>query len=154
MGGDCPAGTDIIDCDYCPFADDGECDDPQFCPPGTDVNDCCATPEDEICDELGMGGQCPKGSDPWDCGYCPTPADGICDEVEEIGGLCPPGSDAVDCCAHLKDGVCEEMGMGGDCPPGADIWDCGYCPWADDEQCDEPEGTDLCGEGSDPKDCP
>lgn len=154
MGGACPDGTDGFDCGRCIYLDDGECDEPELCPPGTDTNDCCATPDDGVCEELGMGGDCPTGSDILDCKYCPTPEDGICDEVEEIGGLCPPGTDAVDCCAHLKDGVCEEIGMGGDCPPGADIWDCGYCPWADDDQCDEPEGTDLCGEGSDPKDCP
>ena len=154
MGGDCPPGTDLIDCNYCIYTDDGECDEPDLCPPDSDTNDCCANLMDDVCDELGMGGMCPEGSDIWDCGYCPTPEDGVCDEVEDIGELCPPGSDAVDCCAHLKDGKCEEQGMGGTCPAGSDIWDCGYCPWADDDQCDEPEGTDLCGEGTDPKDCP
>ena len=153
MGGDCPAGTDYYDCGYCIYTDDGGCDDPGLCPPGSDLNDCCANLEDGICDEQGMGGACPKGTDLLDCKYCPTQGDGVCDEVEEVGGLCPPGTDEADCCAHLKDGVCDELGMGGACPAGSDIWDCGYCPWTADDQCDEPEGTDLCGEGSDPEDC-
>ena len=40
-----------------------------------------------------MGGMCPNGSDPWDCGFCQWTFDGECDEPN----LCPPGSDAADC---------------------------------------------------------
>ncbi|WP_293256174.1 hypothetical protein [Nannocystis sp.] len=91
MGGDCPPGTDMFDCGYCIYTDDGGCDEPDLCAPGTDKNDCCASIEDGVCDEMGMGGQCPQGSDMFDCGYCPTPEDGVCDEIEDSDGLCPPG---------------------------------------------------------------
>lgn len=155
MGGACADGTDMFDCGYCVYEADGECDEPEgtgFCPEGSDALDCCATPGDGVCEEDGMGGACPAGSDLFDCNYCPTIEDGVCDEVEVIGGLCPPGTDTFDCCATPKDGFCEEEN--GKCPAGSDVWDCGYCPWAGDGECDEPEGTDLCGETTDPEDCP
>ena len=93
QGGECPDGSDILDCGGCPWTDDGVCDEPNDCPEGTDVNDCCATPKDGVCEEEGQGGECPDGTDFFDCGECKWVDDGECDEPD----LCPPGSDTKDC---------------------------------------------------------
>ena len=50
----------------CHFERDGECDEPNLCYPGTDTFDCCASEPGE-CEEERYGGECPNGSDPWDC---------------------------------------------------------------------------------------
>ena len=133
---------------YCPYVGDGYCDEPNFCPEGTD-SDCCATPGDTVCEEVSLGGDCPDGTDWFDCGYCPDNrnGDGFCDEPN----ICPPGTDD-DCCATWADGTCEEAAMGGACDDGTDWFDCGYCPaeFTNDHFCDEP---DLCPQGSDAADC-
>jgi len=157
MGGMCPDGTDYHDCGYCPeyFHDNGFCDEPEgrdYCPDETDPLDCCAS-VNGICEEVGMGGECPVGSDNFDCGVCQFTEDGYCDEPEGTD-LCAEDSDFYDCCAVVQNGICEEEGMGGECPPTTDLHDCGYCPWEGDGDCDEPEGNDLCAEGTDPEDCP
>jgi len=144
-GGACPFGSDPYDCGYCLGVQDGFCDEVD-CPPGTDLFDCCATPEDGVCEEVGMGGACPAGSDYYDCGYCLLIDDGWCDDP----GLCPPGTDANDCCALPENGVCEEVGMGGACSAGSDYYDCGYCLLIDDGWCDDPG---LCPPGTDASDC-
>jgi hypothetical protein len=145
MGGNCPKGSDYWDCGYCPFMNDGNCDEGFDCPNGSDGEDCCATQQNGVCEEQSQGGMCPDGSDPWDCGFCPFDADGFCDEPDP----CPPGSDS-DCCATQENGVCEEIDQGGMCPEGTDSWDCGECPFTNDGACDEP---DLCPPGSDKDDC-
>ena len=158
MGGDCPVGSDWYDCGYCPpdWVGDGLCDAPDFCPEGTDAADCCAHPTDGVCEETGMGGECPAGSDWYDCGYCPPDwiADGICDEVQQ-GGWCPSNSDVEDCCATWDDAVCEEPSADGACPTQSDYLDCGYCPeqWVDDGICDETRVGGPCPDGSDGEDC-
>jgi hypothetical protein len=134
MGGACPDGTDLFDCGGCPYTNDGFCDEPDACPSGSDEADCCAGIENGVCEELGQGGDCPVGSDAWDCGSCPYANDGFCDEPD----YCPSGSDEADCCAGIENGVCEELGQGGDCPDGSDFWDCGECPYDLDGACDEP----------------
>lgn len=139
-GGACAKGSDGWDCGYCLTPNNSVCD-PQ-CPPGTDASDCCASHMDGVCEEASHGGDCPDGSDFYDCGDCPYANDGGCDEPH----LCPPGSDKPDCCASVKDGVCEEEGFGGSCPEQSDYYDCGYCPLEPDGFCDEvgcPPGTDL-----------
>jgi hypothetical protein len=45
-GGVCSDRRDWVDCGYCPFTNDGVCDEPDLCPPGTD-SDCSAEPEPE-----------------------------------------------------------------------------------------------------------
>jgi hypothetical protein len=145
-GGDCPVGTDFFDCGGCEWLNDGVCDEPFLCPPGSDKPDCCATEENGVCEEVGMGGDCPVGDDAVDCGSCQWANDGYCDEPN----LCPPGTDGDDCCATEENGVCEEVGQGGDCPDHSDDWDCGYCQWLNDGECDEPN---LCPPGSDVPDC-
>jgi len=145
-GGECPNGTDPYDCGVCQWVDDGVCDEPGLCAPGSDAADCCATAENGVCEEMSQGGECPDGSDPWDCGFCQWTNDNECDEPD----LCPPGSDSDDCCAVQENGVCEEMSQGGQCPDGTDPWDCGFCQWTNDGECDEPN---LCPPGSDAEDC-
>jgi len=146
MGGDCPVYSDYFDCGYCVFANNNFCEEPQFCPVGTDEVDCCATPENGVCEEMSMGGMCPDGTDPYDCGVCEFQNDGFCDEPD----FCAPGSDTADCCATPQDGVCEEMSMGGMCEDGTDHFDCGYCIDENDGFCDEP---DFCPVGTDTVDC-
>jgi hypothetical protein len=71
-GGDCvPPGPD-----WCQYANDGTCDEPQGsgeCPAGSDTTDCagvvreCQYIGDGECDEGGTTGYCPAGSDTADC---------------------------------------------------------------------------------------
>lgn len=142
-GGTCPKGSDIWDCGYCPNPGDYYCD-PE-CAPGTDFVDCCPNLRDGVCEDESQGGPCPDGGDYYDCGYCPFLEDGYC--AEPLG--CPPGTDGADCCAGLENGVCEEESQGGPCPETSDFYDCGYCPWAHDFSCNEPQ----CPPGSDFDDC-
>ena len=146
MGGMCAPYSDFYDCGYCPFTDDQVCDAPDFCPAGTDDADCCATLQDGVCEEMQFGGMCPDGTDFYDCGQCPFENNGTCDVPLD----CPVDTDAVDCCAHVEDGVCEEMQFGGMCQDGDDFYDCGYCPYENDGFCDVPF---FCPDGSDLVDC-
>lgn len=109
--------------DSCRWANDGECDDPQFggpayCPEGTDRTDCralaiggddsCQWANDGQCDEPGIGtGVCTTGTDVSDCeavaflrhrdNTCDTAFDGTCDEPEIGTGTCEALSDTADC---------------------------------------------------------
>lgn len=102
-GGECPDGTDYLDCGYCPAAwvDDGLCDEVRVggtCPENSDGGDCCATPRNGTCEEESLGGPCDDLTDWFDCGYCPEVwlEDGLCDETPALWA-CPDGSDASDC---------------------------------------------------------
>lgn len=103
MGGECPdGGADFYDCGYCPDPWQGDlyCDQPEgldLCPADTDPLDCCGY-KDGMCGEMSMGGECPDGSDNYDCGYCPDEwqGDGFCDEPQGED-LCPEGTDPLDC---------------------------------------------------------
>eukprot|EP01050_Picozoa_sp_SAG11_P006664 SAG11_NODE_526_length_8740_cov_27.364194_2_plen_231_part_00 len=62
----------------CPYAHDGECDEPMYCGDGTDCSDCgnCATQEvDDTC-RYALDGECDEprycalGTDCTDCDYC------------------------------------------------------------------------------------
>ena len=123
-----------------------ECDEGTQCPPGADPTDCCGTDKDGVCDEASGGGTCPKGSDIYDCGYCPWTEDRYCNE----GTDCGPGTDVFDCCAGVQNGVCEEAGRGGACPDGSDFYDCGDCPYTGNGTCEE---SSVCPPGSDKPDC-
>jgi hypothetical protein len=147
MGGNCPVGTDVFDCGGCEYVNDGFCDEPFLCPPGSDKPDCCATEENGICEEVGMGGDVPRRLRFVRLRRVPVQNDGYCDEPQ----LCPEGTDGDDCCATEQDGICEEVDQGGMCPEGTDWIDCGECQWANDGECDEPF---LCPEGTDGNDCP
>ena len=51
-----------------------------------------------VCEEEGLGGTCPPGSDSFDCGTCPSIKDGYCDKAcnnsdcEWDGGDCEGGA--------------------------------------------------------------
>ncbi len=145
MGGVCAPYSDYYDCGYCVFSGNGSCDEPDFCPVGTDT-DCCATEQNGVCEEQGMGGMCEDGTDYYDCGYCPFEQDGACD----VPDFCPPDTDVQDCCATPGDATCEEQQFGGMCEDGSDFFDCGYCPFEQDGFCDAPF---FCPEGTDEADC-
>lgn len=81
---------------------------------------------------------------------CPLADNGVCDEPER----CRPRTDDRDCRGQ------EPAGSDANVDPTEDGGDdngddSAYvdCPWPSDGQCDEPEGTDFCVEGSDPQDC-
>lgn len=145
MGGVCAPYSDYYDCGYCVFSGNGSCDEPDFCPVGTDT-DCCATEQNGVCEEQGMGGMCEDGTDYYDCGYCPFEQDGACD----VPDFCPPDTDVQDCCATPGDATCEEQQFGGMCEDGSDFFDCGYCPFEQDGFCDAP---DFCPPDTDVEDC-
>ncbi|WJY20578.1 hypothetical protein QTA57_12090 [Fontisubflavum oceani] len=102
----------------CPWAFDGECDEPGIgtglCGVGTDTADCgggtasgpnsCQWAFDGECDEPGMGtGLCAAGTDTADCASvggpnsCQWAFDGECDEPGIGTGLCAAGTDTADC---------------------------------------------------------
>jgi hypothetical protein len=153
-GGTCPMGSDWYDCGYCPvsLSSNGSCDEPNVCPIGTD-GDCCATRKDGVCEEQSRGGECPDGSDTFDCGYCPErwAANGICDEPD----ACPEGTDGADCCAHFGDGVCDELSASGACGPNSDWFDCGYCFafLVGNGTCNEVQQGGSCPHNTDTEDC-
>lgn len=109
--------------DSCRWANDLECDDPQFggtgaCAPGTDASDCRA---------MAVGGD----------NSCRLASNGQCDEPGIGTGLCTSGTDTTDCravaflrnrsnrCASAFDGVCDEPGVGtGRCAANTDTADC------------------------------
>ena len=124
----CPIGTDTNDCEgateSCLYTNDGECDEITFCPAGTDTDDCCP-----------VGGQQPL-SDDADCstvdGYpdgpivadCPYKNDGECDE--NLLGLCDPGTDYNDCClGDAGFGSEDNFECGDRTPHSCDIKQCG-----------------------------
>eukprot|EP01050_Picozoa_sp_SAG11_P013097 SAG11_NODE_1507_length_4776_cov_55.272611_4_plen_244_part_00 len=75
---DVPAVTKKPPNDSCPYAHDGECDEPMYCGDGTDCSDCgnCATQEvDDTC-RYALDGECDEPrycaleTDCTDCDYC------------------------------------------------------------------------------------
>ncbi len=108
-----------------------------------EVNCDCIGGMDGDCD---VGGLCILGKCLPFTEECPYEIDGECDE----GTFCDFGTDVFDCCATAKNNTCEEVGGGGVCPVYSDFFDCGYCPFVDDDECDEPL---LCPTGTDVNDC-
>ena len=147
FGGMCEDGTDFFDCGYCPYEQNGFCNQ-GVCPFDTDLVDCCAIYKNGVCEEMQFGGMCEDGTDFFDCGYCliDLVGNGVCD----VPNFCPPGTDKPDCCATQNDGVCEELQFGGICEDGTDFYDCGYCPYEEGGGCDVP---DYCPPGTDLVDC-
>jgi hypothetical protein len=75
-----------------------------------------------------------------------------------IGSSCTAPAQGVtaECgegCPWTNDDECDEPEGTGYCPEGSDVNDCAGCPFALDGQCDEPEGLNLCPEGTDVIDC-
>ncbi len=114
------AAYGVFAANSCPWAFDGECDEPGIgtgvCAAGTDTFDCwgvafdwsnsCPWAFDGECDEPGIGtGACLPGTDTFDCGFasfdwsnsCPWAFDGECDEPIIGTGVCLPGTDTFDC---------------------------------------------------------
>ncbi len=114
------AAYGVFHANSCPWAFDGECDEPGIgtgvCLPGTDTFDCygvgfdwsnsCPWAFDGECDEPGIGtGACLPGTDTFDCrgasfdwsNSCPWAFDGECDEPGIGTGVCLPGTDTYDC---------------------------------------------------------
>jgi protease YdgD len=185
--GACAAGTDAFDCtlvmagtrnDSCPFANDGECDEPQFfgtsgvCRDGSDATDCRdARTEDQhyaaLLDALPAGLRAQLGQD-----SCEYAFDDECDDAAFGGtGACDAGTDASDCrpraiggddsCQYANDGECDEPGIGlGYCTEFSDTTDCAAvadlrgrtdsCATAFDGQCTE---GSTCEALSDTADC-
>lgn len=56
-------------------------------------------------------------------------------------------------CTWPNDNECDEPEGTNLCAEGSDVNDC-YCPWANDGECDEPSGLNLCPWHSDGNDCP
>ena len=66
----------------------------------------------------------------------------------------PPSYGGGGSCEWTNDGECDEPEGTDLCPEGSDTNDCATtCRWTYDGECDEPEGTGLCPEGSDAYDC-
>jgi hypothetical protein len=80
---------------------------------------------------------------------CSAELDGIpcsADDTAQLVQQCEDGLGAFECYAEFIDDVpevCELLFLGDLCT----------CPWTDDGECDEPEGTGICPEGTDPGDC-
>ena len=162
-----PVGPDDVCCggecvppdlDWCQYANDGGCDEPQL---GT--------------------GACPAGSDTTDCAgvevVCPYTSDGECDE----GRYCPAGTDTADCCLHGTPRVVDSINntivaTEVDCsvsvdsarsdtpvPAGDNATAAGNllppntnntCQFADDGECDDPDiGSGACLPQTDWNDC-
>jgi hypothetical protein len=85
-----------------------------------------------------------------DLNGCIWAGDGICDEPGVGTGFCPAGTDEFDCrSGTTTDGTTTD----GTSTGGTDTDTGGACPGFGDGTCDEPEGTGLCPEGTDPLDC-
>jgi hypothetical protein len=80
-------------------------------------------------------------------------------DPDEIEDACESAADDLsacmgggETCRYTNDGACDEPEGTDLCPEGSDEADC-ECRWTNDGACDEPEGTDVCPEGSDEADC-
>ena len=109
-----------------------------------------------------------------------------CDEVYVVGGACASAMEGLSTCIRaygpdcatigsacetqgqgvitacgdgtcpadfLNDGECDEPEGTGLCPEGTDAADCTGCGYTLDGDCDEPEGLGVCDEGTDVVDC-
>lgn len=137
---------------YCPYANDGECDDGgpgslnNLCEYGSDCGDC--GPRD-----LGHPVPMPPHPAPMVCeSYCPYANDGECDDggPGSLNNLCEYGSDCGDCGPR-------ELGVLIPAPPHPVPMVCeDYCPYAFDGECDDGglgSLNSLCAYGSDCGDC-
>jgi len=139
----------------CPWAFDGECDEPHLCPNGTDTADCsgsgappagpnsCQWAFDGECDEPDI---CPSGTDTADCrggtvkigpNSCQWAFDGECDEPD----LCSRGTDTADCQVATR--LPARQGNVAGFPAGQPMQDCGC--WGGDPMGTAPEP--LCQSG-------
>lgn len=133
---------------FCLYEDDGVCDDPSgtgLCPAGTDEFDCDDGTATNATD-TNPTATTDSGGD------CPYFDDGECDEPEGTG-LCPEGSDPLDCSGVTTSPTSVTDSASATTPTSATDSGGGSCPYVNDGECDEPEGTGLCPEGTDAADC-
>jgi len=187
--GACEPGTDANDCrdmasawqrlmaavpsdtraqlgsDTCRWANDLECDDPNFggtgaCSAGTDASDCralaiggdntCRWANDNECDEPGIGtGVCTSGTDTNDCrsiaflrnrsNTCETAFNGSCEEPGSGAGSCRANTDTADCVGRQRPATARDHYFGYD---DRQLMDVNVMPWSavglltlDDGQC-------------------
>jgi len=92
---------------------------------------------------------------------CPWTNDGDCDEPEGLN-LCAEGTDVADCSNPFSNYGTGPGWSGGRTlgpgntttpPPATNTGLHNPCPWTNDGDCDEPEGLNLCAEGTDVADC-
>ncbi len=174
--GACEAGSDATDCremasawqrlmaavpsdvrgqlgeDTCRWANDLECDDPNFggtgaCNAGTDASDCralaiggdntCRWANDNECDEPGIGtGVCTSGTDTNDCqaiaflrnrsNSCETAFNGVCEEPGSGGGTCRANTDTADCVGRQRPATARDHYFGHD---DRQLVDVNVMPW-------------------------
>jgi hypothetical protein len=131
----------------CPYTNDGDCDEPNglnLCAWGTDAND-CSNPFSNF----GSGGGNAGGGGVGGPNSC-FPFDGDCDEPNGLGN-CPWGTDTSDCSNPNSNfgGGSGFAGGGGSGFTGL----ANPCPYTNDNDCDEPNGLNLCAWGTDTNDC-
>ena len=100
------------------------------------VNNGCATAGDTVCDEVGVAATCAAGTDALDCGLCvDVPAGGGGNNnvgepppVNEPRPRFPPCDlEGNNSCASANDDVCDESDGTNRCDDGTDARDCGRC---------------------------
>jgi hypothetical protein len=169
-------GRELLDCvlecyDLDPeeAVEQGECDPGRFtcedgrieaCVDGNEVREYSC---DELCFALGdVSGGCRDG----DCSCQGLPLAGtpcergttvFCTCSAVMGTPCSPDDEAI-ILQQCIDGVGIPLECFGDyiedVPEACDfVFDACTCPWTGDGECDEPEGTGLCADGTDPGDC-
>ncbi len=165
----CETDSDCGDTEYCDVVT-GACN--EDAPPGGCQRSADCGPG-EICNlgthtcEIAGGGECTIDAD---CGLDAACVNGACVPDAVGPGGCIDDTDcAVDEYCEPDFGFCVPAGGGGcfgdfDCAPDEycdpDFGIClpgggggDFCPYEFDFECDEPEGTGLCPEGTDPDDC-
>lgn len=76
-----------------------------------------------------------------------------CDGLFAAGGTCASALTALSSCILAYGPDCMTIGSSCTEPGQGVVAECGECQWTNDEECDEPEGTGYCPEGTDVNDC-
>lgn len=150
--------------DSCRWANDRECDDPDFggtgaCERGTDASDCramaiggdntCRWADDNECDEPGIGtGVCISGTDTNDCravaflrnrtNSCETSLNGICEEPGQGNGSCRANTDTADCVSRDRPAEARDHFFGHDDRVHVDV---SQMPWRVVGSLELPDGS-------------
>jgi hypothetical protein len=161
-----PPATNTRLLNPCPYNNDGDCDEPEglnLCAEGTDVVD-CSSPFSNYGNGSGWSGgrtfgpnngTTPPPSHTGLLNPCPYNNDGDCDEPNGLN-LCAPGTDVADCSnphSNYGNGSGYRPNNGTMPPPATNARLLNPCPYNNDGDCDEPEGLNLCAEGTDVADC-
>jgi hypothetical protein len=78
-----------------------------------------------------------------------------CDEAYVVGGACASSLENLSGCIRSYGPDCAAIGSACAAQGQGVITECGdgTCPYTNDDECDEPEGTGYCLEGTDAADC-